>query len=160
MVRISIVALALACLAACSLHVFRSEADEAAQRFIEKSFSKCGDSYLGTIPGRRWAIYSQVKGLTVTTESQDLSPADKLNGYQWIGQIWIGCSAVRDFGKFSGWSPEWAPGSSWCGGLAVATTGDAIPLCKRDGKWFVFGKWEEASYNPKKIDCGEIPPGR
>jgi hypothetical protein len=158
MVRIPVVILALVCLVGCSLLGFRSESDEVAQRIIDKSFSKCGDSYLGKVPGRSWAVFSQIKGLTVTTASQNLSTADKLNGYQWVGQIWIGCSAVRDFGKFSGWSSGWSSGSSWCGGLAVATTGDSIPLCKMNGKWFVFGKWEAASYKPERIDCGKIPP--
>jgi hypothetical protein len=155
MVRISIVIVALASLAGCSLRVFRSEADEAAQRFIDKSFSKCGDSYLGSIPGRLWATYSQVKGLSVSTQPQDLSAADKLNGYEWIGQIRIECSSVRDFSQLRGWS-QWYSG---CGGMAIGVSAVYIPLYKRNGKWLFYGKWDDASYSPKIFSCGQIPPG-
>jgi hypothetical protein len=168
--RISVFSLAVVCLAGCSL--LRSEAD-AAQRFVDKSFSRCGNSYLGAVPGRIGTSFSEIRGLSVSTRSNGITDADRLNGYEWSGNILIQCNSIRDFNSFRGWS-EWYSG---CASLTSSVI--TVPLSERKGRWFFYGNapdtepaggWaglmsgaglagaqSEASYNPKRISCTVVP---
>lgn len=153
-----------------------SEADSAAQRFIEKSFSRCGSSYLGAVPGRMGTTYSEIRGLSVSVRSNGITEADSLNGFEWSGNIFINCDTIRDFNAFRGWS-QWQSG---CAGLTTSSSIE-VPLSKWKEQWFFYtnapdtepaGGWaglfsgagltgakSETSYDPKRISCSVIPGG-
>lgn len=71
----------IASLVSCSFLGQNSEADSAARRFLDKEFSKCGQSYLGVLTtGRFGTEFSEIRGLSISVEANNLSEADRLNG--------------------------------------------------------------------------------
>jgi hypothetical protein len=159
-----------------------SEADHMASEFVEKTFSHCGDSYLGNIPGLFPKIprLVEIKGFSVTVRSINIQEADRLNGYEWKGEILIRCSSSRDL-SISGNSGKWYSGFG-DGVLNVVIHPEiGVPLSKRNGQWFFYGEaapdrtiqtgsssldidranhlhgnmQNAASYNPKRISCSD-----
>lgn len=133
----------------------RSQADGAAEQFVEKAFTKCGDSYYGML-GKYGTELTQMKDISVTTGVETLSAADKLNGYEWMGEIVIHCRASRAYsssGRYSGWQ-EWQPScNSWEPSGSIE-----VQLAKKNGQWlYGYDRSPSASYGPK-IDCNRIPP--
>ena len=184
-VLITVLGLCLACLTsvACSSLGISSEADRIAREFVDKTFSHCGDSYFGTVQGFKgnFSRFVEIKGLSVSVRPIDIQEADKLNGYDWSGEIAIRCSASREFEKSGIFgNGGWADWHSGCGtGLLLNTEPEIlVPLSKRNGQWFFYaaapdrkqdGAWADlvsqlkahaqsaASYTSQKPSCGEIP---
>lgn len=171
MLRITVLFLAVVFLAGCRFQ--DTEAESAAQRFVDKTFSNCGASYVRPVAGRIGTSFSEIRGLSVSVRSNGITDADKLNGYEWSGNILMQCNSIRDFNSFHGWSP-WYSG---CSSLTSSTI--TVPLSKWKGQWTFYanapdtepaGGWAglfaggglsgartEASYNPKKFGCSVIP---
>ena len=132
---------------------FRSEADDVAQKFIEKTYVKCGDSYIGKAPWLTGVNFGEIKGISVSTRQDNLADADKLNGIQWKGVIRIDCKAMRTYNGVYGWS-QW---SDNCVQQFAPLPYVTLPLTKQNNQWTLMPVGPMESYKPAKIDCNKLP---
>lgn len=184
--------LSMSCLtlSSCShVRIGTDPADRLAQEFVDKTFSHCGNSYFGAVPDSTDPLgprFCQIRDLSVSARSYGLADADKLNGYEWSGEIAIHCGSTRALDKSGGWS-DWRPGCSTnafggpLGDVFRDPTGESVirvPLCKRAGQWYYFANAPDpgqlrpfqellshgrdkaqpaTSYSPERIACAVIP---
>lgn len=98
------------------------EAAEINQRYWERFFVKCGDSYYGE---REFGLFNQFKGVTFGISPAGLTGLDKENGYEWRGEGLFKYSRKRAYAPIS---REWA---DWERGGVITT----IVMHKKRGRW-------------------------
>lgn len=71
-----------------------SEAQKVAQQAMDKKVRRCGNSYFTKRPGQNW--FWEIKDFHWKVAPRSLSEADRLNGWEFNGDINFNYSAVRE----------------------------------------------------------------
>lgn len=131
-----------------------AEAQQQAEAFWNSQLTKCGDSFYRKLQLKDGGIqYYEYKEPSVRLAPQQVTEADRLNGIEWQGLIFLQTKASRVWGTALGHWEQWADGTG--------RTGDnSYPMKKVNGRWSVDtnrgGVFEETSkYVP--VDCSKIP---
>lgn len=141
------------------------EAEQAARRYMETVYKKCGDSYYDM----DWFFITERKRLSwsVEKESRELTEAERLNrkadGYdpEWEGYIVLRCTVGRRFERNSnrGWG-EWQ--DHFCDSQTL--DGEHIPdkqvISKNHGVW-MYGYPNRVPLEKVEatMTCQQVPPG-
>lgn len=149
---------------ACSSQL-RREAEAEAQKWFESTVVKCGDEYYISLIAARFVNISpssdslelyQLKNphLRIREDEAPRTDADRLNGVEWKGHVFIDTSAYRHYlsdGQWSDWN-DGTPAISWIDIDSNESGAIRAYIEKRNGKW------ETSSVGIEKPDCSKIPP--
>ncbi|MFZ0964380.1 MAG: hypothetical protein WAO35_26235 [Terriglobia bacterium] len=104
--------------------VFENEAEQFAKKYWNDRLTDCGASYVEhNIAGRPFVF--EYKGVSVWVKADELTEADRLNGFEWLGQTGFSASSARikwPNGGFGDWT---------------STAEDSVRMWKRKGQWEV-----------------------
>jgi hypothetical protein len=132
-----------------------SEADAQAKQYWDKNVKQCGSRYFQldfSLYGTS-GVYREYKGFSYAVWPSGLTEADKLNGYEWKGFTSLHSNSYRTlFGRR--WS-EWKDGSPEPSGVAMFVGSLAVPLDKKNGRWYYFGQ-DSSKYVAPRIDCEKL----
>ena len=142
-----------------------SEADVAAKHFWDRMGKQCGDGYYmnvsvfslslwltgGFMPGAKGL--TEFRGFSYFQTKNNLTDADKLNGFEWSGRTSFSAKMYRSW-ESARWS-DWQDGS----GLSMGSSGT---LFKKNGQWFYgAGAYQGVPIGsfrfPDPVNCAEIP---
>jgi hypothetical protein len=126
---------ALLALNACGPYGLDREAQTAANDYLDKALSNCDGHRVSHDIFSPFPFNSHIteyEGLSVQVAPDQLTNAQSLNGFEWVGTMWIRCSAHRNRAG-QGWT-EWENGCSNGpnGGMA-----NGIAFKKRNGHWYL-----------------------
>lgn len=131
------------------------EAQAFANQAVDFVFRKCGDSWYHynyyTYPYNSHDLH-EWKGLQAAAYADELDVADKLNGIQWSGRVYIGPTVAHRGYRFSD--------SKWWEWRNSRTTGAAevrFDLKKVNGNW-TFRKFGDNYYNKFLPELDEVLP--
>lgn len=140
-----------------------SEVDAVAQQYWDRMGKQCGDSYYvkvsasslsmwltgSLVPGRRGL--TEFKRAVHLQKENDLTDAEKLNGFEWSGRTWFFTSMYREWNA-GHWS-QWQDGH-WL------STGSSAAFFKKNGHWF-YGDYRGVPIGsfrfPETVNCADIP---
>lgn len=105
------------------------EGSRFAKEYWGKRMKDCGGSYVAYNPNPGLTPFSimECKDPTITATESPLSDADKLNGFEWVGQTAVTCSSMR-FKTNANSGP-----SQWLSNIAIASS----RIWKKNGEWQV-----------------------
>lgn len=142
------------------------EAEQAARRYVENAYVKCGDSYYDM----NWFFITERKGLkwSVERESRELTEAERLNGKaagydpEWEGNIVIRCTVGRrfDLNSARGWG-EWQDHFCDFQEIDGVHIPDKVAISKNHGVW-MYGSGPSRVPLEKleaPMTCQKVPPG-
>jgi hypothetical protein len=146
-----------------------TEAEKKAQEYLERTVTKCGDSYY--VKAERADVergkFTQTESLfqldspitIVQKRKEPLTHADELNHVEWEGAIRLMAVAHREYSWWSGWS-SWSDGPPYNYSANPLLAGGVLNsnLTKQNGQWR-FGSLDIGNPRVTKPDCSEIPPG-
>jgi len=139
-----------------------SEAQGEAKKYWLSKITKCGDSYYrrehfgDSTPTPGKDVYYELREPDVNVTHYGITEADKLNGLEWTGTIYLTAKVSRSIGDkepTNQWT-EWANGPGLEGDMSAS-------MKKEKGQWIVKNEFEEQhtktgiEYAP--VDCSRIP---
>jgi hypothetical protein len=122
--------------------VSQAEIDDYAKQLVDRYYTKCGDQhyYSGILDNGRCSAfpenlhikecrsYFKYDNLTVHPPVEtSLSPADRLNGFEWEGSITVTSAAEKWRDVFNG---QWGPWSDW-----ISSSPTGIEFWRKNGVW-------------------------
>jgi hypothetical protein len=118
----------------------RNEGERFAKKYWDERLADCGESYLAYNPNPGLASFSimECKDPSIFANAFEVSQADRLNGFEWVGQTGFVCSNMRykanPRGNFS----------IWMSNITLANT----RMWKRNGVWEVQRYVGELAVHP------------
>ena len=134
---------------------------KAAEEMVLKKIRKCGDAYFTKrydVGGYPLGVY-EFKNLSVQIKASPLTDADKLNGIEWKGTVFLVAKASRAFqvpDKLGARKPQWL---DWENGAMIDHQNISGSLAKRKGRW-ALELGNAFILDLKPIECSEIPSDR
>jgi hypothetical protein len=116
-------------IASCACGIFGNDGYRFAKDYWGKRLGSCGSSYVAYNPNPGLVPFSiiECKDPTFFASESSLNEADKLNGFEWVGQTGFTCSSMR-FKPNMKSSP-----SRWMSNINIAN----YRTWKKNGKWEV-----------------------
>jgi hypothetical protein len=155
-----------------------SEESSIAKGYWDKTVVRCGDTYFTARtpmtfigpPDRGVPNVAAFKGFSYGLQSDGLTEAGRLNGFQWRGHTWIQCTSYRLWDRNEKRWGFWLSAVRPPGALAQYVVSPVIELEKFKGRW-LYGPsgpggpgfdpvaWQEIEkYNPQPTSCSQVPP--
>lgn len=139
------------------------EAFRLGKKYFDGRLLKCGDSWFG----RHAKGFVQMKGVKLVVVEEFLNEAEKANGWEWRGSVWLQGSMFRKYDDGRGWE-QW---SLWTGDWIINFPGDferRVYLTRISGRWQVVPMSSDPGgaasglfilIRFRKVDftCGAIP---
>lgn len=155
-----LVSLICLCLSACSTgggpaaSYLSAEAQQQAEAFWQAQLTRCGDSFYRKLELKDGGVeFYEFKEPKVRLAPWRVTDADRLNGIEWHGLIFLEPKVSRVWGTSLGRWEQWANGQG-------GTSDNSYPMKKTKGQWSINTNrgeiFEETSkYAP--VDCAKIP---